>query len=98
MKSEGRNLVVCIDGTANKFGEKVHTLFGFSAQHRLTYALQNTNVVELCSRLTLEAKRYIDRVQVTYYNSGIGTFVPNRRSIKRFGQWLDSTMDLAFAW
>ncbi|KAH9485777.1 hypothetical protein JR316_0002692 [Psilocybe cubensis] len=45
----GRNLVVCVDGTANKFG------------------MQNTNVVELYSRLVK------DDTQLTYYNSGIGT-------------------------
>ncbi|KAK7036459.1 hypothetical protein VNI00_011656 [Paramarasmius palmivorus] len=46
-----RNLVVCIDGTANQF-----------SGHK------NTNVVELYSRLEK------NKSQLTYYNSGIGTY------------------------
>ncbi|KAK0440237.1 hypothetical protein EV421DRAFT_1712567, partial [Armillaria borealis] len=50
-----RNLVVCLDGTANQFG------------HR------NTNVVELHNRILKDDQ---DVPQLTFYSSGIGTYVP----------------------
>ncbi|KAJ8515468.1 hypothetical protein ONZ45_g7133 [Pleurotus djamor] len=71
----GRNLVVCIDGTANQFSEK------------------NTNVVELLSRLIK------DDMQLTYYNSGIGTYV--KPSMLSFGFWKQTyihAVDMAIAW
>ncbi|EIN07512.1 WD40 repeat-like protein [Punctularia strigosozonata HHB-11173 SS5] len=73
--SSGRNLVVCIDGTANQFG------------------LKNTNVVELFSRLEK------NKQQLTYYNSGIGTFV--KESWTSPGYWrqvFNHTVDMAIAW
>ncbi|KAL0571887.1 hypothetical protein V5O48_010077 [Marasmius crinis-equi] len=69
-----RNLVVCIDGTANQFGRK------------------NTNVVELYSRLTKHP------VQLTYYNSGIGTYaIPSWRSWDYYKQVVGHVIDLAIA-
>ncbi|KAJ7888373.1 hypothetical protein B0H14DRAFT_2337238, partial [Mycena olivaceomarginata] len=72
-----RNLVVCIDGTQNKFGDN------------------NTNVVEICNRVV---KNSSSNPQLTYYNSGIGTyarpsFYPGLDVWKAFG----SSLDLAFA-
>ena len=60
----------------------------------LTIALlQNTNVVELYSRISK------DKQQVTYYNSGIGTYArPSWRSYKYWKQVIDNKIDLAIAW
>ncbi|KZV80601.1 hypothetical protein EXIGLDRAFT_629887 [Exidia glandulosa HHB12029] len=75
----GRNLVVCIDGTSNKYSKK------------------NTNVVELYSRLIKDPNK-----QLTYYNSGIGTYAqPSLRSpsfLGRLQRIIGYQMDLAFAW
>ncbi|THV02718.1 WD40 repeat-like protein [Dendrothele bispora CBS 962.96] len=74
-RREGRNLVVCIDGTANQFGTK------------------NTNVVELHSRLVKSDE------QLTYYNSGIGTYVkPSLWSPSYWKQFLKHSADMAVAW
>ena len=88
----GRNLVVCIDGTANQFGLKVCVILYLSVQSLLR-SPQNTNVVELYKRLQK------DDDQLTYYDSGIGTYVKegsfNFRAVR---QWLDFTIDMAIAW
>ncbi|KAI0047587.1 WD40 repeat-like protein [Auriscalpium vulgare] len=71
----GRNLVVCIDGTANQF------------------SIKNTNVVELYSRLEKDVE------QLTYYDSGIGTYV--RDSKWSPGYWKQAAshaIDMAIAW
>ncbi|KAK7060115.1 hypothetical protein VNI00_000879 [Paramarasmius palmivorus] len=71
-----RNLVVCIDGTANQFSDK------------------NTNVVELYSRLEKS-----DHLQVTFYNSGIGTYAnPSWKSLTYYRQVIYHKIDLAIAW
>ncbi|KAI0052968.1 WD40 repeat-like protein [Auriscalpium vulgare] len=71
----GRNLVVCIDGTANQFSKK------------------NTNVVELYSRLEKDAE------QLTYYDSGIGTYVKDSKwSPSYWKQVASHTIDMAIAW
>ncbi|ESK97887.1 hypothetical protein Moror_17316 [Moniliophthora roreri MCA 2997] len=73
--SKGRNLVVCIDGTSNRFSRK------------------NTNVVELYSRLLQDER------QLTFYNSGIGTYAnPSRKSLSHYKQVILHKLDLAFAW
>ncbi|PPQ90219.1 hypothetical protein CVT25_001663 [Psilocybe cyanescens] len=64
--SNGRNLVVCIDGAANQFSTK------------------NTNVVELYSRLVKSDE------QLTYYNSGIGTYVKDSESWFSYEAWKQS--------
>lgn len=52
--------------------------------------LQNTNVVELYSRLVEGPD------QATFYNSGIGTYAkPHGLTL---GQWIENKLDLAFAW
>jgi hypothetical protein len=54
---------------------------------------QNTNVVELYSRLIKDEK------QLTYYNSGIGTFVKGSwKSPAYWGQVINHTIDMAIAW
>ncbi|KAE9395537.1 hypothetical protein BT96DRAFT_1043653 [Gymnopus androsaceus JB14] len=69
-----RNLVVCIDGTSNKFGSK------------------NTNIVELYSRLVKDDK------QLTFYNSGIGTYAePSWKSVSYWKQVMANKLDLALA-
>ncbi|KAI0039158.1 hypothetical protein FA95DRAFT_1612793 [Auriscalpium vulgare] len=72
---KSRNLVVCIDGTANQF------------------SMKNTNVVELYSRLDN------DDGQLTYYNSGIGTFVKESRTSPAYWkQVISHGIDTAIAW
>lgn len=54
---------------------------------------QNTNVVELYARIIK------DDTQLTYYNSGIGTYArPSWRSFTYWKQVLDNKIDLAIAW
>ncbi|KAJ8092918.1 hypothetical protein PM082_023552 [Marasmius tenuissimus] len=70
-----RNLVVCIDGTSNKFGKN------------------NSNVIELYSRLVK------DDSQLTYYNSGIGTYAkPSWRSFSYYKKRTAHIIDMAIAW
>ncbi|EJD39377.1 WD40 repeat-like protein [Auricularia subglabra TFB-10046 SS5] len=69
-----RNLVVCIDGTSNQYGD------------------MNTNVVELYSRLEKNDN------QLTFYNSGIGTYAtPSWKSWGYYRQVISNKLDLAFA-
>ncbi|KAJ7455894.1 hypothetical protein FB451DRAFT_640172 [Mycena latifolia] len=59
------------------------------------FGLHNTNVVELHSRVLVDS----DAEQLTYYNCGIGTYVPNRRkTFKYWRQRFDNVVDLAIAW
>ena len=58
--------------------------------------LQNTNVIELYSRIIKDDKQH---PQLTYYNSGIGTYArPSWRSYTYWKQVLDNKIDLAIAW
>jgi uncharacterized protein (DUF2235 family) len=54
--------------------------------------MQNTNVVELYSRLEKSDK------QLTYYDSGIGTYVKESASLRHLWQIIDYTIDMAIAW
>ncbi|KAG0694907.1 hypothetical protein DFH29DRAFT_298734 [Suillus ampliporus] len=73
-KEPGRNLVICIDGTSNKFGDK------------------NTNIVELYSRIVKNDN------QLTYYNSGVGTYSrPYGLAHTRIAEHISSILDLAIA-
>jgi hypothetical protein len=55
--------------------------------------LQNTNVIELYSRIIKHEN------QLTYYNSGIGTYArPSWRSFKYWKQVINNKIDLAIAW
>ncbi|KAF8347215.1 hypothetical protein F5887DRAFT_882049 [Amanita rubescens] len=74
-KKDGRNLILCFDGTSNKFGEN------------------NTNVIELYARIVK------DETQLTYYNSGIGTYArPSFTSLRYWKQVVSNKIDLAIAW
>ena len=54
---------------------------------------QNTNVIELYSRIIK------DGTQITYYNSGIGTYArPSWRSYTYLKQVLNNKIDLMIAW
>ena len=54
---------------------------------------QNTNVVELYKRLQK------DDDQLTYYDSGIGTYVKEGSfTLSAIRQWFDFTIDMAIAW
>lgn len=57
---------------------------------------QNSNVVELYRNID----KSVNANQLTYYNSGIGTYVKPglARPITRSLKALDSVIDLAFAW
>ena len=64
-------------------------MFNRSALKRL----QNTNVIELYSKLVKD-----DR-QLTYYDSGIGTYAkPSWRSWTYWKQVVNNKIDLAIAW
>ena len=54
--------------------------------------LQNTNVVELYSRLEK------NKTQLTYYDSGIGTYVKESNVWRRVKQSVAHTWDMAVAW
>jgi uncharacterized protein (DUF2235 family) len=54
---------------------------------------QNTNVIELYSQLVK------DHRQLTYYDSGIGTYAqPSWKSWNYWKQVVDNKIDLAIAW
>ena len=57
-----------------------------------TEGFQNTNVVELYKRLQKNEN------QLTYYDSGIGTYVEESFSIRAALQFFDYTIDMAIAW
>ena len=55
--------------------------------------VQNTNVIELYNRLVK------DDAQLTYYDSGIGTYAqPSWKSWNYWKQVVDNKIDLAIAW
>ncbi|KAJ7135946.1 hypothetical protein C8R44DRAFT_952508 [Mycena epipterygia] len=57
------------------------------------YGNKNTNVIELYARIIKNDS------QLTYYNSGIGTYAkPSWRSYKYWKQVIDNQIDLAIAW
>ena len=88
-----RDLVVNIDGTSNQFSEKVSRFVIADVVGPDESAAQNTNVVELYHQL------FKDERQVTFYNSGIGTYAtPSWRSIRYLKQVLDNKIDLMIAW
>jgi len=90
----GRNLIICIDGTSNQFGGKVcinSKFFGIT----MNVFKQNTNVIELYN-LILKA---VNDNQQTWYNSGIGTYArPSWKSFNYYKKVLYHKIDLAIAW
>ena len=98
-KKGGRNLIVCIDGTANQFGDKVRAVAELACKvlsgHRSRPPTQNTNVIELYN-LILKGRQ--DN-QFTWYNSGIGTYAePQWRSPAYWQQVVVHWIDTAIAW
>jgi uncharacterized protein (DUF2235 family) len=89
----GRNLILSFDGTSNQYGQKVlFSLLRSLLNFTLTLS-QNTNVIELYARIIK------DDNQLTYYNSGIGTYArPSWRSYKYWKQVINNNIDLAIAW
>lgn len=72
-------------GVSNTFGRPLILRF-----------MQNTNVVELHSRIIKDSHSV---PQLTYYNSGVGTFAPHTyRSLSYWKQKISNTIDLAIAW
>jgi uncharacterized protein (DUF2235 family) len=89
-----RNLIVCIDGTANQFGQKVRDL-GPVQLYFWLMSSKRTNVIELYNLILKEDENN----QRTWYNSGIGTYArPSWKSFKFYRQVLSHKIDLAIAW
>ena len=53
--------------------------------------MQNSHVVELYSQLVANED------QLTYYDSGIGTYVAESNIFVRAWQWLENALDMAIA-
>ena len=93
--SKRRNLIVCIDGSSNQFGTKVHpfltSFFFLVLKH---YGLcQNTNVIELYKCIPGNDEQF------TYYSSGVGTYAKGSWwTPGAFMQWADSKIDVVIAW
>ena len=93
-KLDGRNLIVCIDGTANQFGEKVCCEKFAGTLLIGVLPGKNTNVIELYN-LVLK----VGEEQKTWYNSGIGTYArPSWKSPKYYAQVIYHCIDLMIAW
>ena len=93
--TNGRNLIVCIDGTANQFGEKVRIFRGRLVALLANIVEKNTNVIELYNLIL----KKVEHDQRTWYNSGIGTYArPSWKSFKFYRQVLSHKIDLAIAW
>jgi uncharacterized protein (DUF2235 family) len=56
------------------------------------FGIQNSNVVELYNHLVKDNK------QLTYYDSGIGTYAKDSFSLSSISQTVNYTIDLAIAW
>jgi uncharacterized protein (DUF2235 family) len=90
-----RNLIVCIDGTANQFGEKVRVRGGYPITLLANVVEKNTNVIELYNLIL----KKVEHNQRTWYNSGIGTYArPSWKSFKFYRQVLSHKIDLMIAW
>lgn len=87
-----RNLIVCLDGTTNQFGHWVCDTFPPFARYNTVS--QNTNVVELYNRILKKGEK--DANQLTFYSSGIGTYVPSTAR-PRLSTWYYNTIDSAIA-
>jgi len=91
--TNGRNLVVCIDGTSNKFGKAVRLCNPFACIIFTVSSSQNTNVIELYRQVVKSDN------QLTYYNSGVGTYPkPSRKSLSNMIKAFDNAVDLVVAW
>lgn len=91
----GRNLVVSVDGTTNQFGPFVSSSIGLFAGIYSHSTSQNTNVVELHSRII----RNSTPVLLKCYLSGIGTYVPpSTGSLSYLREKLWNKIDMSIAW
>jgi len=95
----GRNLVVCIDGTSNQFGETVSicNVITKTIQYTINANLphKNTNVIELYNLILKEDSNK----QRTWYNSGIGTYArSSKTSLEYYKKVMYQKIDLAIAW
>jgi len=89
------NLVICIDGTSNQFGPRVRKLSLGIDLDKYDITTQNTNVIELYSHILKQE----DDEQLTYYDSGIGTYAtPSWKSWGYVKQVIYNKIDLAIAW
>jgi len=93
--TKSRNLVICIDGTSNQFGSQVRKLTVGIELDKYDIVMQNTNVIELYSHILKQE----DDEQLTYYDSGIGTYAtPSWKSWGYIKQVIYNKIDLAIAW
>ncbi|KAJ6596201.1 hypothetical protein DFH09DRAFT_1407201 [Mycena vulgaris] len=96
LKHEHRPHYVCVDPCDGACGTRtsrnlIVSIDGTSNQ----FGDHSTNVVELYSRIRDDPSAE----QLTYYNCGIGTYVPRRaKTFKYWRQRLDNVVDLAIAW
>ncbi|KAF8206684.1 hypothetical protein K438DRAFT_446844 [Mycena galopus ATCC 62051] len=82
----------CEDSYISRSRNLVVCIDGTSNQ----FGPNNTNVVEICNRIV---KNSSSNPQLTYYNSGIGTYArPSLYPLMYWQQALGRTFDLAFAW
>ena len=92
MDEDSRNLIVCIDGTSNQFGEKVRILGAIYSHCWLMYLVEkNTNVFEMYN-LILQG---VGHNQQTWYNRGIGTYA--QPSLKFYLKVLSRKIDSGIA-
>ncbi|KAJ7140642.1 hypothetical protein C8R44DRAFT_974480, partial [Mycena epipterygia] len=82
----------CREAPAHRSRNLVVSIDGTSYQ----FGPNNTNVVELHSRII---KEHPSTPQLTFYVSGIGTYVPpSWSSFASWKQWIANIIDLAIAW
>ena len=55
------------------------------------------NAGSFSRRCQLYSRLVADETQLTYYDSGIGTYVAESNPITRVIQWVENTLDMAFA-
>ncbi|KAF8594397.1 hypothetical protein BDV93DRAFT_535091 [Ceratobasidium sp. AG-I] len=76
-----------------KVSPLIRSLYGHLDHIHSYHSLQNTNVIELYSHIEKSD------TQLTYYNSGIGTYAkPSWKSMAYLKQVVSSRIDLAIAW
>ncbi|KAJ7135949.1 hypothetical protein C8R44DRAFT_608626 [Mycena epipterygia] len=87
---EPQTTTVCEHCKADAAGRNLILSFDGTSNQ---YGNKNTNVIELYARIIKNDS------QLTYYNSGIGTYArPSWRSYKYWKQVIDNHIDLAIAW
>ena len=91
-RTRSRILVVCFDGTGKKFDTRVR-LLPLPGISRNWYLPQTSNVVKFFSELI------DDEDQITYYQSGVGTYAKYSRKAWRYLKIaVDSAIDKGIAW